>query len=96
LEIACHAALFVVMPFKKPGRLSVNASISFPPGLLARARERARNLGLPFSAYVQKGVERDLAERGAIVYIEQPGGRSFIAVEAAPSAKAALPKPSHP
>jgi len=48
----------------------VNQSISFPPGLLAAARERARNLGLSFSAYVQKCLERDLAERGAIIFSE--------------------------
>jgi hypothetical protein len=48
----------------------VNQSVSFPPDLLANARRRALNLGMPFSAYVQKCIERDLAERGAIVFTE--------------------------
>ena len=51
----------------------MNQSVSFPPDLLAAARKRARNMGLSFSAYVQKCLERDLAERGAIVFTESDG-----------------------
>ncbi|MGH7997004.1 MAG: hypothetical protein ACREFX_11690 [Opitutaceae bacterium] len=54
----------------KSGRIYVNQSVSFPPALLAVAKKRAANLGLPFSAYVQKCVERDLAERQPIVFHE--------------------------
>lgn len=54
----------------KRGRIYINQSISFPPGLLAKAKERARRLGLPFSAYVQKCVELDLKERKALVFAE--------------------------
>lgn len=54
----------------KRGRSYVNQSVSFPPGLLAEARVRAGRLGLSFSAYVQKCLERDLAERGAITFVE--------------------------
>ncbi len=39
--------------------------------MLAEAKERARNLGLSFSTYVQKCVERDLATREAIVFSEK-------------------------
>jgi hypothetical protein len=54
----------------KLGRVYVNQSVSFPPGLLQAAKKRATNLGLPFSTYVQKCLERDLTERGAIVFHE--------------------------
>jgi len=60
------------MPRK--GRVFVTESISFPPRLLAAVRERAANLGLPLSAYVQKCLERDLETRSAIVFEEKTGG----------------------
>lgn len=60
---------------EKPGRIFVSQSISFPPGLLAEAKERCAKLGLSFSAYVQKCIERDLTERGAIVYQERADDR---------------------
>lgn len=56
----------------KSGRVYVNQSVSFPPQLLAAAKKRAKNLGLPFSSYVQKCVERDLIERPPIVFAERP------------------------
>jgi hypothetical protein len=56
------------MPRK--GRFYVKQSVSFPPDMLAAARRRARNLGLAFSAYFQKCLERDLARRGAVIFIE--------------------------
>jgi hypothetical protein len=65
----------------KRGRVYVNQSVSFPPELLAAARRRARNLGLPFSAYVQKCVERDLADRSAIIFTEAEA-RTPMAAEA--------------
>lgn len=64
----------------KRGRSYVNQSISFPPLLLSEARARAQRLGLPFSAYVQKCLERDLAERGAITFSE-PGLGAQVAAE---------------
>lgn len=65
---------------EKSGRTFISQSISFPPELLVEAKERSTKLGLPFSAYVQKCIERDLAERGAIVFAEKsaalPSGRA--------------------
>ena len=55
----------------KKGRIYVNQSVSFPPQLLAAAKKRAKNLGLSFSTYVQKCLERDLAERPAIIFAER-------------------------
>jgi hypothetical protein len=55
----------------KSGRVNLNQSVSFPPPLLVAAKKRARNLGLSFSAYVQKCVERDLRERPTIVFEER-------------------------
>jgi len=77
----------------KTGRIYVNQSISFPPALLQAAKKRASNLGLPFSAYVQKCLERDLAERGAIIFREA-GEAAHLAVadDAAPAPKGAKPK----
>jgi hypothetical protein len=73
------------------GRYYVNQSVSFPPDLLAAARKRARNLGLAFSAYVQKCLEKDLAERGAIIFTEFDEGAQ-IAAEA-PQSKPESLKP---
>lgn len=55
----------------KAGRTHVNQSVSFPPALLADAKERAKKLRLPFSSYVQKCLERDLETREAIVFKEE-------------------------
>lgn len=68
MEFAQNPDTLAAMP--KTGRIYVNQSVSFPPDLLAAAKKRARNMGLPFSAYVQKCLERDLAERRAIVFQE--------------------------
>jgi hypothetical protein len=57
----------------KRGRSYLNQSVSFPPALLAAARKRSGNLGLSFSAYVQKCLEKDLEERGTIVFREFEG-----------------------
>ena len=56
----------------KAGRTHVNQSISFPPELLAAAKERAKKLRLSFSAYVQRCVEKDLRVREALVLHEDP------------------------
>lgn len=78
---------------EKPGRTFISQSISFPPGLLAEAKERCAKLGLSFSAYVQKCIERDLTERGAIVYQERADDRLAIAEKKpAGSARAAKRK----
>ena len=58
------------MPPEK-GRTFVSQSISFPPELLARAKDRSERLGLPFSTYVQKCIERDLIARDPIVFAER-------------------------
>lgn len=55
----------------KSGRTYQNQSVSFPPAMLSAAKRRADNLGLSFSAYVQKCIERDLAERPPIVFHER-------------------------
>ncbi|HEY1793899.1 MAG TPA: hypothetical protein VGG34_13360 [Opitutaceae bacterium] len=64
----------------KRGRSYVNQSISFPPRLLAEAKDRARKLGLSFSAFVQKCLERDLAERPDVIFREA-GGEAAMAAE---------------
>jgi hypothetical protein len=64
----------------KSGRSYVNQSISFPPKLLADAKARARNLGLSFSAFVQKCLERDLCDRPDIIFRES-GGDAAMAAE---------------
>lgn len=58
-------------PMAKSGRTHVNQGVSFPPDLLADAKERAEKLGLAFSQYVQKCVERDLKAREPIVFEEK-------------------------
>jgi hypothetical protein len=78
----------------KKGRSYVNQSVSFPPRLLADAKTRARNLGLSFSAYVQKCLERDLADRPDIIFRES-GGAVQMAAEP-PKAPQETPKPRHP
>jgi len=60
---------------KSSGRIFVNKSVSFDPEMLAQAKKRAANLGLRFSTYVQKCVERDLAVREAIVFEEKESFR---------------------
>jgi hypothetical protein len=80
----------------KVGRTYINQSISFPPELLAAAKERAANLGLAFSAYVQKCIERDLAERGAIVYVERGAPLLAVAEDPAASTPATRHKTSKP
>jgi hypothetical protein len=80
----------------KRGRVYTNQSVSFPPGLLARAKERARRLGLAFSAYVQKCVERDLEEGGNIVFAEREEPARTAAEEAGPVAAPRRLRPSPP
>ena len=58
----------------KTGRVYLNQSVSFPPDMLTAAKKRARNLGLSFSTYVQKCLEKDLETREAIVFEERTGG----------------------
>ena len=78
----------------KTGRVYLNQSVSFPPDMLAEAKKRARNLGLSFSTYVQKCLERDLIERKAIVFQETEESSRF-AAEEGPSGRAA-PRPGRP
>lgn len=59
----------------KTGRVYVTQSISFPPGLLTDAKQRARNLGLSFSSYVQKCLEKDISLREALVLEERTAPR---------------------
>jgi hypothetical protein len=77
----------------KKGRSYVNQSVSFPPKLLADAKARARNLGLSFSAFVQKCLERDLADRPDIVFRES--GAAQMAAEP-PQAAHEASRPRHP
>jgi hypothetical protein len=62
------------------GRSYVNQSISFPPKLLAESKLRAKNLGLSYSAFVQKCLERDLSDRPDIIFKES-GGTAPMAAE---------------
>jgi hypothetical protein len=70
----------------KSGRSYINQSISFPPKLLADAKARAKNLGLSFSAFVQKCLERDLSDRPDIIFRES-GGEAQMAAEPPQSAQ---------
>jgi hypothetical protein len=65
----------------KTGRVYVNQSVSFPPELLAAAKKRARSLGLGFSTYVRKCLERDLIDRKALVFEEADEPRRHVADE---------------
>lgn len=67
----------------KKGRYYLNQSVSFPPDMLAAAKRRAESLGLSFSTYVQKCVERDLAERGPIVFREYADAPPLAVAESA-------------
>jgi hypothetical protein len=73
------------------GRSYVNQSISFPPKLLAESKVRAKNLGLSFSAFVQKCLERDLSDRPDIIFKES-GGTAQMAAEP-PQSPVETPKP---
>jgi hypothetical protein len=79
------------MPADK-GRTFVTQSISFHPSMLARAKERADRLGLPFSTYVQKCLERDLTARDPIVFEERSEAASPEPAEPKPRARAAAAK----
>jgi hypothetical protein len=76
----------------KRGRSYVNQSISFPPRLLADAKVRARNLGLSFSAFVQKCLERDLSDRPDIIFRESGGGAQMAAEPPQAAQETARPK----
>jgi hypothetical protein len=76
------------------GRSYVNQSISFPPKLLAESKVRAKNLGLSFSAFVQKCLERDLSDRPDIIFKES-GGAVPMAAEP-PQAPIDTAKPRKP
>jgi hypothetical protein len=65
------------------GRTFVSQSISFPPELLASAKTRSERLGLPFSTYVQKCIERDLLSRDPIVFSEREPAALMVAEDAA-------------
>jgi hypothetical protein len=77
----------------KKGRIYVNQSVSFPPQLLAAAKRRAKNLGLSFSTYVQKCLERDLAERPPIIFAER-ADEGHLAVAEEPPRKGGRRPPS--
>jgi hypothetical protein len=76
------------------GRSYVNQSISFPPKLLAESKVRARNMGLSFSAFVQKCLERDLADRPDIVFKESGGAAQMAAEPPQSPAEPAKPRKS--
>ena len=82
LEKSGESRTLPFMPRK--GRVYVTQSISFPPRLLTSVKERAANLGLPLSAYVQKCLERDLETREAIVFDEKGVGFGSEPAEKAP------------
>lgn len=78
------------MPSEK-GRTFVTQSISFHPDLLGRAKQRAERLGLPFSTYVQKCIEKDLESRDPIVFNERDSS-GLIAAEDPPKPNKARPR----
>jgi hypothetical protein len=75
------------MPSEK-GRTFVTQSISFHPDLLGRAKQRAERLGLPFSTYVQKCIEKDLEARDPIVFNERDSSELIAAEDPPKSDKA--------
>ena len=79
------------MPNEK-GRTFVTQSISLHPALLTRAKERAQRLGLPFSTYVQKCIEKDLLSRDPIVFSEQDTPVLLVAEDSLPPSKS-RPRP---
>jgi hypothetical protein len=74
------------MPTEK-GRTFVTQSISFHPDLLGQAKQRAERLGLPFSTYVQKCIEKDLTARDPIVFDERAASELLVAEDAPPGNK---------
>jgi hypothetical protein len=74
------------------GRSYVNQSISFPPKLLAESKVRAKNLGLSFSAFVQKCLERDLSDRPDIIFKESGGAEPMAAEPPQAVPEASRPK----
>jgi hypothetical protein len=84
------------MPTEK-GRTFVTQSISFHPDLLGRAKQRAERLGLPFSTYVQKCLEKDLLARDPIVFSEREPAVLMVAEDPPPPDKprrrSSSPKP---
>lgn len=75
-----------IMPTEK-GRTFVTQSISFHPDLLGRAKQRAERLGLPFSTYVQKCIEKDLHARDPIVFNERDSSELMAAEDPPPADK---------
>ncbi len=63
------------MPKQGSGRTYVNQGVSFPPLLLAAAKQRSKSLGLTLSRYMQICVETDLARRGPVVLEERDENR---------------------
>lgn len=72
-DLGCWVRIGTGLAMPRSGRTHINQSVSFPPALLAEAKERAKRLQLPFSAYVQRCLERDLDAREALV-LEERGG----------------------
>ena len=75
-------------PMPRTGRIYLSQSVSFPPELLAAAKRRAANLGLSFSTYVQKCIERDLpsARRSSSTRRRPPGSSPRIPLRTRPGA----------
>jgi hypothetical protein len=82
------------MPIEK-GRTFVTQSISFHPELLGRAKQRAERLGLPFSTYVQKCLEKDLLARDPIIFNERDTPE-LMAAEDPPAADKPRRRPAVP
>lgn len=55
----------------RTGRVFRNRSVSFPPDLLEQAADRAAELRLSFSAYVQRCVSAELEGRVLVVYRDE-------------------------
>jgi hypothetical protein len=69
-----------------------NQSISFPPKLLAESKARAKSLGLSFSAFVRKCLERDLADRPEAILKEQGDAAQIAAAPPPPPQGVARPR----
>lgn len=65
-----------------PAKPNVSQRITLPPALLRDSTKRAKGLGLSFSAFVQKCLERDLSDQPEVILQESGGTAQMSAVPA--------------
>jgi len=71
----------------RKGRVNIPRSVSFPPALIEQAEQRAAELQLTFSAYVQRCVAAEMEGRLLVVYREDlPHALPLVAEDRPPQA----------